>query len=943
MSNKKRILILFVAFVFAISSFSLLNVNAAKTKKTSDGDTVTVKGSGKSKEKCESMSAQKFLNRYGVQLTQNSSDNKFTIKISQDYKNTDGEYPKFKIIQVNGKNTSEYSGKTLYYKHPIKTVSRPKANEDFEITIETSDDGDCDIVKISIGQEYNPPGGDKDADDSWFTKGKTPSSESLGIKCDGNANDYAAQNSFKERFCYAWKVGTEKAVNKSTVTVGSISENPLKCSATVLTRADADKVSGLVAREKDAGYYNVNFFKAEHTYKDAVTSEYKYHLYPKNTKNGMKMYTKKEKISCDVKCQESVKVMYMPPVASKAGFCFEYKVKVESYVNCNLVKSSLPKEPKDEKYKYKSCTPTPSCQWSSGTHSGSSGTGGPVEDYEKCVQSCDGGKYTKACSSKCFKEIYGKEQSSNTTPALNGISGKYYYWSGGSIHWHGGGPGSYYWTRSGRWGGPSSGYTSSNGSYITCKGDGFYRHDYGGGQCCPDPCWWGGCGSDKYLNTHNNEKYEGQIKQDIKDNTEAYNKLIEECEKKVSCTTSSAEFTISVEYTPAGQSEKVTVDFPYSTKKSTLRSGENQGSRDTCEKENAKMDTDQNKFNNQKLKSCEALQNANTNIIDYGGCYVSNAGKNYYMSEWSIPGTWVRNKTGEISWTKPASTKGISFEKYKFCIPLDAQDTNAKWWVYAVNKIGPTSIYEYMDENCKVEKITESTVESLVKNNKIDYNIKASTKSFGFFKWNIDINCFYGLNKTANGEKVTNDTKINTLCTPSPRNYQARSVDLGTLFPSEDGSTVAQNSTATATGRTPGFNWQADAKMPYAEFGEMATNPYELISQIQKRGGALYSDSNSKNAIDYEFNLTPAQLNEIKKLGTKYSNFNGTYKCYVKHGNNNFVISSDCTNEDNIVASIYKSSIIDSYTKVRPTDDALKCNNIKNNGARNACEVLGND
>ena len=38
------------------------------------------------------------------------------------------------------------------------------------------------------------------------------------------------------------------------------------------------------------------------------------------------------KIECEVKCEEAVTVQYGAPVASKAGLCFEYKVKVTSRV-----------------------------------------------------------------------------------------------------------------------------------------------------------------------------------------------------------------------------------------------------------------------------------------------------------------------------------------------------------------------------------------------------------------------------------------------------------------------------------------------------------------------------------------------------------------------------------------------------------------------------------
>ena len=33
--------------------------------------------------------------------------------------------------------------------------------------------------------------------------------------------------------------------------------------------------------------------------------------------------------------------------------------------------------------------------------------GGPNEDFEACINECDGGKYTPKCSNTCYEKIYG--------------------------------------------------------------------------------------------------------------------------------------------------------------------------------------------------------------------------------------------------------------------------------------------------------------------------------------------------------------------------------------------------------------------------------------------------------------------------------------------------------------------------------------------------------
>ena len=91
-------------------------------------------------------------------------------------------------------------------------------------------------------------------------------------------------------------------------------------------------------------------------------------------------------------CEENVTVTYGPPVASKAGLCFEYKVKVESKVNCETEFTAAQPEPED----YEICTPDGSCNGGA-YHSAS----GPNDEFDSCVSSCDGGKYTQKCIDKC--------------------------------------------------------------------------------------------------------------------------------------------------------------------------------------------------------------------------------------------------------------------------------------------------------------------------------------------------------------------------------------------------------------------------------------------------------------------------------------------------------------------------------------------------------------
>lgn len=121
------------------------------------------------------------------------------------------------------------------------------------------------------------------------------------------------------------------------------------------------------------------------------------------TEETKKYYYEKEVVSnnvCSVKCIEQFQVTYDPPVAVKAGLCFQYKVTVRSKVTCKTeIKPSFswPEAPTPEV----TCDYIPVCQ-----NSHSSTQAGPNDDFDECVNSCDGGKYTQKCINSCYSKVY---------------------------------------------------------------------------------------------------------------------------------------------------------------------------------------------------------------------------------------------------------------------------------------------------------------------------------------------------------------------------------------------------------------------------------------------------------------------------------------------------------------------------------------------------------
>lgn len=639
---------------------------------------------------------------------------------------------------------------------------------------------------------------------------------------------------------------------------------------------------------------------------DKESYQYVYNYDPLNPTNG-------EKISCKRTCEEGVVVEYGPPVASKAGLCFEYKIRVTSAVRCYSDLNSIKTPGKPTTV----CTPGPTC-----TGVGRHGTyhvteGGPSKEYDKCIKSCDGGKYTKSCSNKCYKKVYGSStktsnnNNSASTLKLSGDStydkieeciskssknhGGCYVRQGRSIVWKDNGR-----MNRGRWY-VTSGWSRSG--YKVFLDDGFMRHDYGG-DFCHDSCSWNSndCSSNEYLNY-------GYAESDYKANMKIYKKLVDRCKAAATCSTSLAEFTISVDYTNSNK-KKVTIDFPYSS-------------------EADKLGTDQSNSTN---------KNENTTIINEpapNGCFLTtNKNAQFYQAAWSFPGSWINNKTGEVSYKPKKTSDGWRSLPDKFCIPLDAQNVNTAWWnsyygtqlqSFSKTSISSASAIEKcksISEKGSIYNYKQTFTKDDIKN--IDYNINGKTKKFGHFGWNISVSCFYALNTSipkVTENSTTTDDKTPLECKTSSE-ARVRTVDLTNLFPSTDGTT--KNSDSTTTGRTPGFNWSTYATISENKNPTYTSSPAQYLADVQKLGYSVYSN----NYLDYEITLDKAKLAELKKYGNSVSGTSGS----TKKDKNYTAFDGTSTVSDKTGVTRYTSNLLGSLGSniKRPRPAARECNNMKN-------------
>ena len=649
-------------------------------------------------------------------------------------------------------------------------------------------------------------------------------------------------------------------------------------------------------------YVNSKYMYAKRT--KEVDLGYYTHRYG-YAKDGKFTETKGDAIKCSVTCEEAVEVEYGPPVASKAGLCFEYKVRITSRTYCYMTAVTPP--PKS----YPVCKPKAVCT-GIGKTSGKryyTNKGGPEDDYYECINECDGGKFTKSCSKKCYNSVYGfgsgkltsnyisyesTKLDSGNTITLNDC-GKCYYRGGsvknpGSIHWHGGGAARYY------------GYHCPGGYSTKSSGvAGICYHYYGGGRYCNDSCWWssGNCKATSYLN-----KYLATA--DKKYNLEQYEKAVNACKAQVGCSDSYGEFSITVKYKKDGSNKEESLVFP--TKIGT----------DIVVSNGAKGDNRRAVTYGDGKGGSTILYNVNEHD-KIMGCYLPGSkDNNLYRVPWSFPGTWINNKTGEITYQEVTGDDYWQKQDKKFCIPFDAKNVNEKWWLTYMTKA-----LEGKESTLFSGKFTDECLKSYSFSDKIDYNIVASARRFGQFLWNVDVKCYYSLFSPPSDYC---DTKTVT---------RVRPVNLEDMFPSVEGDEKPP-SNPSWVGRQPGFNWTKYATASSTKKTNLSyvTNPPKYISYIQSRGYSIYND----NYLDYEFDLPPESLSSLRSSFDESKK--GNYTNYDSSGTFSSVsaLKKNDNNENGIVR--YKSSVIRNIKGARitvPKDDAtLYCNNMKNHNG--GCE-----
>ena len=881
---------------------------------------------------CGGVTEEDAREKYGLYVEKAGSNNKYEVimdaAVAGDKKASDFNKAKFKIVEINGvpvemdnvlssaNNSVVFTGDTIV--EGTKHYTTVKL-ERLELPETPPATGECVLMVqyINLEYAYTVENG------KYIEVAKVPNEHYYG-KCAEFRNDGIAQGAtdFYQKYlpyCYQATVTqnyTESKLISTIATVKQLWNNKVSGAASSATFNEIyvnvpaankyDKNTSLPSSiklkcdyAKDSlktaeGVITDYYANKDYYYKESVEPigdkiSYTYHYAPGRTEKTP------EKDSCIRTCKEAVKVEYGPPVASKAGLCFEYKVKVTSSVFCETELNIEPPEDKTGSF----CNPAPACREYYGNVFNKF-QAGPTEDFDQCIKDCDGGKYTQKCSIKCYKKIYGQDITKLALNYENYQSAKLaaysselqkclednknhqgcYVVDGGQIKWYSYATykeGEHVWndvSRLGRWyilNDHLNRYSAEQikeklrqGTFVVDK-NGFFRQDFGE-SLCTDVCKWNAlsCPTNTYLNP-------GTAQSDYDNNKVLYDNAMSSRTAAATCSEKTAEFKISVKYdAKTGDTiQTKTINFPYET------SPEGQ------------------KLNQGTTNKESVISNQNSVLIDFAGCYENKeATKDYYMAEWTFPGTYIHNKTGAVSYTKPSAPEGWAYEDKRFCMPLNALSVNPKWWEWKT-----------MDNSCYGPAEIQAELNSTDGAN--GYNISAQAENFGYFGWNFDIGCFYAIrnevcipeDKCCKKTTCTPGDPECSECTPgdpdcpdeiktSAYNYTFRTVDIDNMFPNAE-----ENPTVGSDKREIGFNWTSKAsgtnKVGTSYYN---INPSQLINDIQNNASTLYSVDNK----DYEFYLTPEDLKTIRKYnknkesgaGKGYSEWGGS--TYERNGVNTY-------------------------------------------------------
>ena len=694
--------------------------------------------------------------------------------------------------------------------------------------------------------------------------------------------------------------------------------------------------------------HNTNPLDGDKYYLEANTKRY-YHTNEKVVIN--KTGSKGQTFTCTKKCTEKLTVRYGAPVAVKAGACFQYRVKVDSEVTCGYVNMQAPK-PVITNYYIPGCSVVGSCNYISEK---TKDQAGPSEEFDNCVNKCDGGKYSQKCINTCYKKVYGKQKNNKANKLTNvfdtysvtnlGIDispdgyetsctlpfcnikindldsiinryasydnngnlieyykkNGYYYWNGNSIVWKSV---------------TDDLYSSIGSAYFRTK-DRIYRaltnlagHPYNG--------FWGILRNGQYYYTRDGFLRASNCKETC--TWEAYDSSGNRG-NNVSCPDELLGTAIYFDQKKYDDDMKL---YNETIKSCTGTVTCSKHTKEVTVKINATNDKDETYLTN-KIDGQRSYPFRNDSVIyDYSKCYGNKDEENKYLLEWNLPYSYVDFKHNDRTTQRPKDYSGW-VRTNKFCLPLNSSTVNETWFNWYTN-----TLVKEDDEKYGCSKIPENSNSKVYKKitDSIKYNITASVKNFGFdwsefndnFKWDIDLGCFFASGKSTDSIKNSKDDNTSgseEACTKNPNpqtdDFIWRSVNNGNLF-NTNSETIQSRSSDDI-----GFNWTRQAEN--LNNSDYLVKPSVIKERIENLKDKVYSD----DYLEYEFKLTKEDLKKIRD-----------YNKYKKLSD--FASDSDSYIVENGIRT-YQSPLFRGKGIITPVRTRkLACNHFSKNDVRDDCK-----
>ncbi len=310
--------------------------------------------------------------------------------------NKDGELLE---VESNGKKTTCVAGSKKSFSISNNAVTFKSVNGKKPTVIVRRFTVPAKLKKTSITKSSN-------AECQKMQAGKYNSNDSSSTYDLSGENVSEYNEKMKSIFPYCYS-GVESSFDIDDKTIRAVRKKSLKAFKEYLNFKKAQKDNSkfdAAAAEISSGNYKKVSYTNNQTLVNQLSCDKKI-----DTETTKKYYTSsvvEDNSICKVTCQEQFQVTYDPPVAVKAGLCFQYKVTVRSKVTCKTEsKGNIPWPTPPE-----TCGYVPICE-----DNEEETQAGPNDDFDSCINSCDGGKYTQSCINSCYKEVYKNKDNTSST------------------------------------------------------------------------------------------------------------------------------------------------------------------------------------------------------------------------------------------------------------------------------------------------------------------------------------------------------------------------------------------------------------------------------------------------------------------------------------------------------------------------------------------------